>query len=360
MLRIGIDLGGTKIEGVVIDGESQVLARIRAPTPRDDYPATLSAIAELVASLEKKAADGFIGSLDKKVADGFKKPEAAGQITRPSTTVTPEPCAVGIGAPGAISPATGLVKNSNSVWLNGRPFKEDLEKQLGRKIRMANDADCFTLSEAVDGAAAGASPVFGVILGTGVGGGVVFDGRIVTGPNAIGGEWGHNPLPWPTDDERPGPPCYCGRKGCIETFLSGPGMAGDHARVTGRELSSQEIVREAAEVPEAGENAEVPEAGEAAEVGVGAGDGAAAECRATLDRYEERLARALAMVINLLDPEVIVLGGGLSAIDRLYDSVPRRWGKWVFSDRVDTRLVPPRHGDAGGVRGAAWLWTPAE
>ncbi len=298
-MRIGIDLGGTKIEGVVLAPDGAETGRRRVPTPRGDYRATIDAIAALVRELEA----------------------AAGA-----------PCQVGVGMPGAVSPATGLVKNANSTWLIGRPLDRDLADRLARPVRVANDANCFALSEATDGAGAGAEVVFGVILGTGTGGGVVVGGRVVTGANAIAGEWGHNPLPWPEGDERPGPPCYCGRRGCIETFLSGPGLARDHQAVTGEPLDGPQIVARAA-----------------------AGDGAAS---ATLDRYVDRLARALASVINVLDPDVIVLGGGLSRIDSLYARVPARWGRWVFSDRVDTRLVPPRFGDASGVRGAAWLWAP--
>jgi fructokinase len=222
--------------------------------------------------------------------------------------------------PGALSPASGLVKNANSTWLIGRPLDADLQALLGRPLRFANDANCFALSEATDGAAAGAACVFGVILGTGVGGGVVVHGRVLTGPNAVAGEWGHNALPWPEDGERPGPACYCGRNGCVETFLSGPGLSADHQRATGERLDAGEIARRAA-----------------------AGDG-------------QRMARALAGVVNLLDPDVIVLGGGLSNLERLYANVPRLWARWVFSDRVFTRLVPPKHGDSSGVRGAAWLW----
>jgi predicted NBD/HSP70 family sugar kinase len=236
--------------------------------------------------------------------------------------------------PGALSRATGRVKNANSTWLNGRPLAEDLERRLGRPLRFANDANCFTLSEAVDGAAEGAGAVFGVIVGTGTGGGLVVDGKIWTGPNSIAGEWGHNPLPWPRDDERPGPPCYCGRSGCIETFLSGPGLAFDHRQRTGEALDAAEVAGRAA-----------------------AGD---AQAEATLVRYGERMARALASIINVVDPDVIVLGGGLSNLRRLYARVPTLWGPWVFSDRVDTRLVPPKHGDSSGVRGAAWLWAPGE
>lgn len=300
-VRIGIDLGGTKIEGVALGADGVVAARERRPTPRDDYDGTVQAIAAIVASLESQVG------------------------TRAS---------VGIGMPGTISPASGLVKNANSVWLNGRALVPDLERALGRPIRLANDANCFALSEASDGAGAGAPVVFGVIIGTGTGGGVVAHGRVLTGPNAVAGEWGHNPLPWPADDERPGPACYCGRRGCIETFLSGPGLAADHARTTGDARSSEEVVH-----------------------GAAAGDAA---CEATLRRYEARMARALAGIINVLDPDVIVLGGGLSKLERLYLNVPRQWGAWVFSDRVDTRLLPPRHGDASGVRGAAWLWAPGE
>jgi fructokinase len=277
-----------------------VLARRRVPTPRDDYHATLETIARLVGELEAEA-------------------RARGTV--------------GLGIPGAISPATGLIKNANSVWLNGRPVSRDLEARLGRPVRLANDANCFALSEATDGAAAGARVVFGVIVGTGTGGGLVVDGRVLTGPNAIAGEWGHNPLPWPEDDERPGPSCYCGLRGCIETFLSGPGLARDHRQRTGRDLRAEEIAAAAA-----------------------AGDPAGEE---SLARYEGRMARALASIINVVDPDVIVLGGGMSQLPRLYANVPRLWGAWVFSDRVDTRLVPPRYGDASGVRGAAWLW-PAE
>jgi fructokinase len=300
-LRIGVDLGGTKVEAMALDARGRAVGRRRAATPRDDYGATLGVIAELVEDLER--ALGGRGT-------------------------------VGVGTPGAISPATGRVKNANSVWLNGRPLVEDLERRLRRPVRVANDANCFTLSEARDGAGAGARVVFGVIVGTGTGGGLVVDGRGWTGPNAIAGEWGHNPLPWPGDGEWPGPPCYCGRTGCIETFLSGPGLARDHRERTGATLDPAEIARRAA-----------------------AGDPA---CEATLSRYEDRMARALASVLNVLDPDVVVLGGGLSNLARLYDRVPPRWGMHVFSDHVLTRLVPPAHGDASGVRGAAWLWEPDE
>ena len=301
MIRIGIDLGGTKIEAVALGEDGDLLARHRVSTPRDDYEGTIAAIVDLVQRIE--------GDLRVRAS-------------------------VGIGMPGAISPATGLVKNANSVWLNGRRLAEDLVGALGRPVRLANDANCFALSEAHDGAAAGSPVVFGVIVGTGTGGGVVVHGRVLTGPNAVAGEWGHNPLPWPRADELPGPACYCGQHGCIETFLSGPGMARDHRQMTGENLTAVEITARASSGDEAAE--------------------------ATLARYEERMARALASVINVLDPDVIVLGGGMSNIDRLYTSVPRLWGRHVFSDRVDTRLVPPRHGDSSGVRGAAWLWGAGE
>ena len=293
-MRIGIDLGGTKIEGLAIDREGRERLRRRIPAPRGDYSQTLSAIAALIADIERDA--------------GERGP-------------------IGVGIPGTISPATGVVKNANSTWLNGRPLADDLPRLLGRPVRFANDANCFALSEATDGAAAGASIVFGVILGTGTGGGVVVDGRVLTGVNAIAGEWGHNPLPAPRDDERPGPACYCGRSGCIETFLSGAGLARDFGQAG---ADAADIATRAA-------------AGEAS-AGV------------VMARYEDRLARALGSIINVLDPDVIVLGGGLSNIERLYANVPRLWTPYVFSDRVDTRLVRAKHGDSSGVRGAAWLW----
>jgi fructokinase len=296
-MRIGIDLGGTKIEGVAIDDDGRVRQRTRVPAPRGDYQQTLDAIVRLVRELERSA--GVTAS-------------------------------VGVGIPGVISPATGLVKNANSTWLIGHPLADDLPRALDRPVRFANDANCFALSEAADGAAAGARVVFGVILGTGVGGGIVVDRRVWVGSNAIAGEWGHNPLPAPLDAERPGPACYCGRLGCIETFLSGPGLAADYAAAGGDAEDVREIVRRAA-----------------------ANERDAIAC---LARYEDRLARALASVINVLDPDVIVLGGGLSNLDRLYTAVPDRWGAYVFSDRVNTRLVRAAHGDSSGVRGAAWLW----
>jgi fructokinase len=299
--RIGIDLGGTKIEAAVIDRAGGILVRRRVATPVGDYAATVAAVAVLVRGIER---------------------ECGRQMT------------VGIGIPGTLVPATGLVKNANSVCLIGRPLGRDLEAALERPVRLANDANCFALSEASDGAAAGCGNVFGVILGTGVGGGIVIDGRIVVGANAIAGEWGHNPLPWPQPDELPGPACYCGRQGCIETFLSGPGLAADHRRHGGIDIGGERIVAEA--------------------------DGGDALCRATLNRYAARLARALAHVINILDPDAIVLGGGLSGIGRLYEDVPRLWVKFILSDTIATRLLPPAHGDSSGVRGAAWLWRPEE
>ncbi len=300
-MRIGLDLGGTKIEGVALADDGAQLARRRVATPRHDYAATLEAMAGLVRDLE--AETGRRGS-------------------------------VGVGMPGALSPATGLVKNANSTWLIGQPLDRDLSGLLGRPVRFANDANCFALSEAVDGAAAGARVVFGVIVGTGTGGGVVVDRKVLTGPNAIAGEWGHNPLPWPREGEWPGPACYCGKTGCVETFLSGPGLARDFRQATGEEVAAPEIVARA-----------------------GRGDAAAT---AALERYEDRMARALAVVLNILDPDVVVLGGGMSQVARLYESVPRLWQEWAFSDRVDTVLRPPVHGDSSGVRGAAWLWGPGE
>lgn len=296
-MRIGIDLGGTKIEGIALDDDGAVLARKRVPTPSGDYPATLRAVAALVDELERGA--GTRGS-------------------------------VGVGTPGALSRATGKIKNANSVCLNGQALDRDLAALLQRPVRIANDANCLALSEAVDGAAAGADVVFAVIVGTGTGGGIAVHGRIVEGINAIAGEWGHNPLPWPRDDERPGPACYCGKHGCIETWLSGPGLARDYRAAGGDPLGAEEIAARA-----------------------GAGD---AQADAALLRYENRMARALATVVNILDPDVIVLGGGLSKLARLYRNVPALWRQYVFSDRVDTRLVAAQHGDASGVRGAAWLW----
>ena len=284
-LRIGLDIGGTKIEALALDAAGREVFRKRVPSPRGDYAATLAVVSSLVS----------------EIGEG----------------------SVGAGIPGALSQITGRVKNANSTWLIGKPLKEDLEKALGRPVRLENDANCFALSEATDGAGKGAAVVFGVILGTGVGGGICVNGKVLTGVNAIAGEWGHNPLPLPGADDLPLPACYCGRLGCIETYLSGPGLARDHERRTGTRMSPQEIA-----------------------------------CLAdrSLERYAERLARALASVINVLDPDVIVLGGGMSNVGRLYTEVPQLWKRYVFSDHVATRLAPPAHGDSSGVRGAAWLW----
>lgn len=294
-LRIGVDLGGTKIEAIALDREGRERFRERVATPAGDYAGTVRAVADLA----RAAMMGGTAS-------------------------------IGIGIPGTVSPATGLVKNANSVCLIGRPLDRDLADALGQPVRLANDADCFALSEAADGAGADAAIVFGIILGTGVGGGLVVNKQIVRGPNAITGEWGHNPLPWPASDELPGPKCYCGLNGCIETFLSGGGLARDHAEKTGQSLSAMDIAAAAR-----------------------SGDSAAG---AVMERYVHRLARATATVINLIDPYVIVLGGGLSNIPLLYDAVPLLWPDYVLSDTVVTRLVPPKHGDTSGVRGAAWLW----
>jgi len=295
-VRIGIDLGGTKIEGAAIEGSSELL-RLRTRTPRGDYSATIREVRDLVCALET-------------------------ELGRQGT--------VGIGIPGAVSAKTGLVKNANSTWLNGKPLDRDLARALGRPVRLTNDANCFALSEATDGAGQGAHIVFGVIIGTGTGAGIVVNGQVLEGRNRISGEWGHNPLPWPTNHERPGPACYCGRTGCIETFLSGPGLSSTYAALASEEAEANEIAAKAL-----------------------SGDRLAGEA---LDVYEERLARALASIINVIDPDVIVLGGGLSNIKRLYTNVPALWQSFVFSDSADTPLVPARHGDASGVRGAAWLW----
>jgi len=278
-------MGGTKIEALALDAAGREVFRKRVATPRGDYAATIAAVSSLVKALGT-------GS-------------------------------VGVGIPGAMSQVTGLVKNANSTWLIGKPLKQDLEKAIGREVRLENDANCFALSEAVDGAGKGAGVVFGVILGTGVGGGIVVDGKVITGANAIAGEWGHNPLPAPTAADLPHPPCYCGRTGCIETYLSGPGLSRDHEQRTGERRTPEEIASLGNE---------------------------------SISRYLERLARSLAGVINVLDPDVIVLGGGMSNVARLYTEVPRLWSRYVFSDRVATRLARPVHGDSSGVRGAAWLW----
>ena len=310
-MRMGIDLGGTKIEAIALDDAGLERGRLRTATPRE-YPGTVEAIAGLLQQLEAQVG--------------------------PIRTV-------GLGIPGTVSPATGLVKNANSTWLIGKPLDRDVEQRVGRPVRLANDANCFALAEAVDGAAApapdetrahsaGPRVVFGVIVGTGTGGGIVVGRQLLVGPNSIAGEWGHNPLPWMRPEEYPGAPCYCGKRGCIETFLSGPAIARDHREATGEALDGATIVERAAD-----------------------GDSAA---EATVVRYEDRMARALASIMNVLDPDVVVLGGGLSKIARLYQNVPRLWGRYVFSDTVMAKLLPPRHGDASGVRGAAWLWSVEE
>jgi fructokinase len=299
-VRIGIDLGGTKIEAIALDAGGTERARRRVPTPQSEgYDAVVRAVRDVALAIEAEL----------------------GASAR-----------VGIGTPGAISPATGRLRNSNTVCLNGQPLDRDLSVALAREVRLANDADCFALSEASDGAGAGAPTVFGVIVGTGTGGGIVAHGRLLSGPNAIAGEWGHNPLPWPSPSELPGPACYCGKHGCIETWLSGPAIARDHEASTGERLEAPAIAERASR-----------------------GDDAA---RATLDRHADRMARALATVIDVLDPHVVVLGGGVSNLTHLYDEIPRRWGRYVFSDPVATRLARAKHGDSSGVRGAAWLWPP--
>jgi fructokinase len=304
VIRIGIDLGGTKMEALALDAQGRELCRQRLATPRGSYGEILTALVQLILSVEAKCE---------------------------------EQGSVGIGMPGIASPATGLIKNANTTSLIGHPLDRDLEARLGRPVRLANDANCFALSEATDGAASPdalgvAHPtVFGVILGTGTGGGVVVGGELLVGPDAIAGEWGHNSLPWPAQSEYPGPDCWCGQRGCIETFLSGPALAREHRTRTGQDLEASRIAELAAQ-----------------------GD---AEASRTLDLYAHRLARALASIINVLNPDAIVLGGGVSNIPRLYAEVPRLWSKYVFSDVVTTRLVRAKHGDSSGVRGAAWLWS---
>ena len=295
--RLGIDLGGTKIAGIVLDGDGATRAEGRIATPREDYEGTVEAVAGLVLDLEGRA-----GS----------------------------PCSVGIGMPGTVSPATGLVRNANSTWLIGKPFVADLERRLGRPVRAENDANCLAVSEAVDGAGAGAHVVWAIILGTGVGSGIAVDGRALTGRGGLAGEWGHNPLPTPRDDERPGPPCYCGRHGCIETWLSGPGLAADHERRTESESTGERVIAALRE-----------------------GDPAAA---ATLAAYLDRLGRAVAHVVNVIDPDVIVVGGGLSRVPEIVEGLAEAAAPHVFSDRFDTPIRRSLHGDASGMRGAAWLW----
>ena len=296
---LGIDLGGTKTEAALLGADGRERWRQRVPTPGGDYDATVRTVASLVAAARAAAGGAHF--------------------------------TIGIGTPGAPA-AGGLMKNCNSTCLNGRPLQRDLEAALGARIALANDANCLALSEATDGAGAGAAVVFAAILGTGVGAGIAVHGRVASGPNRLAGEWGHNPLPWLAHDE-PRPACWCGQRGCVETLVSGAGLARDHAAASGERLAGEEIARRAA-----------------------AGDAA---CAATLERHAERLARALAAVVNLLDPDVIVLGGGLSRLTHLYEQVPARWARWVFGasahEPVRTRLVPAQHGDASGVRGAAWL-----
>ncbi|GBE44527.1 MAG TPA: ROK family protein [Rhizobiales bacterium] len=296
-LRIGIDLGGTKIAGIALDANGETVAHSRAGAPRDDYRGTIAAITALIAGMTEGAAENQ---------------------------------RIGIGIPGSVSPATGRVQNANSTWLNGKPLKQDLERALRCPVRLANDANCFALSEAVDGAGEGARCVFGVIIGTGCGGGLVIDRTLVDGPRGIGGEWGHNPLPWPEPDEYPGPQCWCGRKGCMETWVSGPGMAADHERFFGETLDAEDI---------------------ASSAGRGCG-----KARQSLDRHASRLARGLAGIINIFDPDRIVLGGGLSNMTHLYEQLPGLIAPHIFSDNTGIEICPPRHGAESGVRGAAWLW----
>lgn len=297
-LRIGLDLGGTKIEGLLMGPDDSELARRRVLAPRDDYAATLRVLCDLVGALEAGA---------------------AGMAT------------VGVGTPGSLSPSTGLLQNANSTWLNGRPFDVDLAAALGRPVRVVNDANCFALSEAADGAGAGAGTVLGVILGTGCGGAIVVRGAIIDGPRGTGGEWGHNPLPWPTDEEAlNATSCWCGRKSCMETWVSGPALAADHRRSTGLSLTAEEVAQLA-----------------------GQGDPAA---RATMERHASRLARGLATVTNIVDPDVIVLGGGLSRLAHIYDTLPRLMKPFIFADDPQVVIRPPRWGDASGTRGAARLW----
>lgn len=295
--RIGIDLGGTKIAGLLLDPDGEIAARVRLETPRENYAASLDAIAAIIEKLEREA--------------GISE------------------ASVGLGIPGSLSPATGLVRNANSTWLNGRPLADDLEKRLGRPLRLANDANCFALSEAVDGAGAGASSVFGAILGTGCGGGLVTGGKPLSGARAIAGEWGHTPLPWADENEHPGPQCWCGQRGCLETWISGPALTRDHRQATGETLTAAEI----------GERAPHDTA-----------------ARASLERHASRLARGLAMVVDIFDPDVIVLGGGLSNMAHLYSELPPLMAPYIFSDVTAVDLRAPRHGAESGARGAAWLW----
>jgi fructokinase len=296
-LRIGIDLGGTKIEGIVLDWSGAERARLRIPSPQGDYSATIGALTGIVARLEA---------------------DVCGTAS------------VGVGMPGSLSPTTGLARNANSTWLNGRPLGRDVSEALGRPVRFANDANCFALSEAVDGAGRDAHSVFGIILGTGCGGGIVIEQRLIEGARGIGGEWGHNPLPWPTREEHPGSRCWCGRYGCLETWISGTALSDDHERIAGVRLSAETIAQHARN-----------------------GD---ADAKSTLARHAGRVARGLAHVINIIDPEVIVIGGGLSHLEHLYTELPGLAAPYVFSDVANVTVLPPRWGDSGGVRGAAWLW----
>lgn len=297
MLKIGVDLGGTKTEIIAINNKGDIVHSRRVKSPQNNYRDTLENIVSLIRECEKQT----------------------GQVAT-----------IGIGTPGAISTRTQTLKNSNSTWLNGMPLQSDLEEMLDREVRIANDANCFTLSEAIDGAATNDNSVFGVIIGTGTGGGIVIDKKLLNGPNGITGEWGHNPLPWKTPSEIPGPGCYCGKSGCIETFLSGPGMAADFKHQTKGTLTPPEIL----ELARNGNTSAVD----------------------TLNRYYERLAKSLAHIINILDPDAIVLGGGMSNIEGIYEEIPKRWGNYVFSDCCETKLLKAKYGDASGVRGAARLW----
>ena len=299
MIRIGVDFGGTKIEAAAIDAEGGFVARIREPTPRGDYAASLACVRALVRQAEAQAGVGH---------------------GRP----------IGVAAPGSVSPRSGDLRNANSQWLNGRPFREDLTAALGAPVRIANDANCLALSEATDGAAAGADVVFAAILGTGCGGGIVTHGRLIEGANGIAGEWGHTPLPWMRADEHPGLPCWCGRSGCLERYISGSGFADDFARASGRRLAGPDIVQ--------------------------AARGNDADAAAAIARYVDRLGRGLAMICDVLDPDVIVLGGGMSNLPELYVQTPAVMARWMFSDVCTTRIVPAQHGDSSGVRGAARLW----
>lgn len=306
--RLGVDLGGTKIEAIALNASGEVMARQRVPTPQGDYAGTVLAIRDVVERLER----------------------TLGLFSSDSEQKIP----LGVGIPGALSPYTGRVQNANSTVLIGEALDQDLRYALQRPVRLANDANCFALSEAMDGAGADAAVVFGVIVGTGTGGGLVVHKQVLSGPNAIAGEWGHNSMPWPQEEERPGPDCYCGKQGCIETFLSGPGLAADYQRATKQLVCVEDVVQRA-------------ERGEMT-------------AQTTLERYAQRMARALASVINVLDPDVIVLGGGLSNLTFLYERVPQLWGQWVFAPAVRTQLRPPKYGDSSGVRGAAWLWPMQE